>query len=248
MLNVFPLNFFSGRTAVVTGASSGIGRALALSLAQHGARLALLGRHREALATATAQARETSAQVVCYAADLSLDGEMSRVIGQVQHDFEGVDMLIHSAGILMRASLETTPIDAFDQQYRVNLRAPHVLTQALLPRLRARQGQVVFINSSVGQNARATIGPYAASKHALKALADSLRDEVNTDGIRVLSIYLGRTASPLQEQLHREEDRPYRPERLIQPEDVAAVVLNTLSLPRTAEVTDIHMRPFLKPL
>ncbi len=241
-------NVFSDRTAVVTGASSGIGRTLALSLAQHGARLALLGRNTEALEIVAAQARETSAQAVCYAVDLRLDREMSRVVEQIQHDFEGVDILVHSAGILMPARLEATPIDDFDQQYRINVRAPHVLTQALLPQLRARQGQAVFINSSVGQNARATVGPYAASKHALKALADSLREEVNADGIRVLSIYLGRTASPLQEQLHRDEDRPYQPERLIQPEDVAAVVLNALSLPRTAEVTDIHMRPFLKPL
>ncbi|ETW92871.1 MAG: hypothetical protein ETSY2_52415, partial [Candidatus Entotheonella gemina] len=173
------LNLFSSQTAVVTGASSGIGRALALSLAKHGARLALLGRNTEVLATVAAQARATSTQVVCYAADLSLDPEMSHVIDRIQHDFEGVDILIHSAGILMQAPLEAAPIDDFDRQYRVNVRAPHVLTQAFLPQLKTHQGQVVFINSSVGQNARATVGPYAASKHALKALADSLRDEVN---------------------------------------------------------------------
>ncbi len=239
---------FTNQTAVVTGASSGIGRALALSLARHGARLALLGRDIKALVEVAAQTRDTSAQVVYYAADLSLDQEMSDAIEQIQHDFEGVDMLIHSAGILMQAPLETALIDDFDRHYRVNVRAPHVLTQALLPQLRARQGQVVFINSSVGQQARATVGQYAASKHALKAIADSLRDEVNADGLRVLSVYLGRTASPLQERLHQEEGRAYRPERLIQPEDVASVVVNALSLPRTAEVTDIHMRPFLKPL
>ncbi|ETW92693.1 MAG: short-chain dehydrogenase [Candidatus Entotheonella factor] len=241
-------SFFSSRTAVITGASSGIGRALALSLAQRGAHLALLGRSIEALAKVAAQARTTSAHVVDYAADFGLDREMSHAIEHIQRDFEGIDILIHSAGTLIPAPLETTAIGDFDRQYQINVRAPHVLTQAFLPTLKASQGQVVFINSSVGQHARATVGPYAASKHALKALADSLRDEVNADGIRVLSIYLGRTASPLQEQLHREEGRPYQPERLIQPEDVAAVVLNALSLPRTAEVTDIHMRPFLKPL
>ncbi len=242
------LNPLSDQIAVVTGASSGIGRALALSLAEQGARLALLGRNTEALHAVATQARATSAQVICYGVDLSLDRELSHAIEQIQRDFEGVDILIHSAGILIPALLETAPVDDFDRQYRVNARAPHVLTQALLPTLKTRQGQVVFINSSVGQEARATVGPYAASKHALKALADSLRDEVNTDGVRVLSLYLGRTASPLQAQLHREEGRPYRPEHLIQPEDVAAVVVNALGLPRTVEVTDIHMRPFLKPL
>lgn len=79
----------------------------------------------------------------------------------------------------------------------------------------------MFINSSVGIVARGGIGPYAATKHALKAIADSLRDEVNKDGIRVLSIFLGRTATPMQEEVHRLEGKPYRPERLLQPEDVA---------------------------
>ncbi len=239
---------FSDRTAVVTGASSGIGRALALSLAEHGARLALLGRNTEALETVAAQAQGGSAHVVCYTVDLRSDQDLSHTIAQIQDHFQGVDMLIHSAGVLIPAMLEATSRDDFDQHYQVNVRAPHVLTQALLPQLKARQGQVVFINSSVGQQARATVGPYAASKHALKALADSLRDEVNTNGVRVLSLYLGRTASPLQEQLHRQEGRPYRPERLIQPEDVAAIVVNALSLSRTVEVTDIHLRPCLKPL
>ncbi len=243
-----PINTFSNQTAVVTGASSGIGRALALSLAEQGAHLALLGRNPEALDALATQARATSAHVMRYAADLSLDRDVSRVINHIRQDFEGVDILIHSAGILIPTLLEAAAIDDFDRQYRVNVRAPQVLTQALLPQLKARQGQVVFINSSVGQQARATVGPYAASKHALRALADSLRDEVNADGIRVLSLYLGRTASPLQAQLHQHEGRPYRPERLMQPGDIAAVVLNALSLPRTAEITDIHMRPFLKPL
>jgi NADP-dependent 3-hydroxy acid dehydrogenase YdfG len=84
------------------------------------------------------------------------------------------------------------------------------------------------------------------TKHALRAIADSLRGEVNPDGVRVLSVYLGRTASEMQERIHQMEGRPYRPELLLQPQDVASVILNALSLPRTAEVTDIHIRPMLK--
>jgi NADP-dependent 3-hydroxy acid dehydrogenase YdfG len=90
------------------------------------------------------------------------------------------------------------------------------------------------------------VSQYAATKHALKAVADSLRAEVNSQGIRVLSVYPGRTATPTQESLHALEGKPYRPTRLLQPEDVAAVVMNALCLPRTAEVTDIHIRPMMK--
>jgi NADP-dependent 3-hydroxy acid dehydrogenase YdfG len=116
----------------------------------------------------------------------------------------------------------------------------------LLPMLRSRHGQVVFINSSVGTRAPANVGQYAATKHALKAIADSLRDEVNADGMRVLSVFLGRTATPMQAAIYEMEGRTYRPELLLQPEDVAAVVINALTLPRTAEVTDISIRPFKK--
>ena len=104
----------------------------------------------------------------------------------------------------------------------------------------------VFVNSSAGLNSKANVGQYAASKHALKAIADCLREEVNPDGIRVLSIYPGRTATPMQEALYKAEGRTYHPEILMQPSDAAQVVIQALRLPRTVEVTDIHLRPLMK--
>jgi NADP-dependent 3-hydroxy acid dehydrogenase YdfG len=118
-----------------------------------------------------------------------------------------------------------------------------VLTRLCLPALRASHGQVVFVNSTQGIAAGRGVGAYAASKHALRALADSLRQEVNADGVRVLSVYPGRTATPLQAAVFAAEGRAYAPEALMQPEDVAAMVLAAVTLPRTAEVTEIMMRP-----
>jgi NADP-dependent 3-hydroxy acid dehydrogenase YdfG len=126
------------------------------------------------------------------------------------------------------------------------VRGPYLLTQALLPLLRACHGQIVFVNSTVGLEARAGVGQYASTQHALRAIADALRAEVNPDGVRVLSVYLGRTATARQARIFRLEGRPYAPELLIQPEDVAEMVLATLRLPRTAEVTEIRMRPLVK--
>ena len=88
---------------------------------------------------------------------------------------------------------------------------------------------------------------HAAAQAALKAFADSLRDEVNEYGIRVLSIMPGRTATPRVEQTSTVEGRPYRPEQLLQPEDVAEIACNALLLPRTAETTDLFIRPMVKP-
>ena len=141
----------------------------------------------------------------------------------------------------------TAPVADLDRQYQTNVRGPYLLIQALLPLLRACRGQVVFVNSTVGLEARAGVGQYASTQHALRAIADALRAEVNADGVRVLSLFLGRTASPMQAAIHKLEGRAYYPERLLQPEDVASVVISVLSLPRTAEVTDISIRPMLKP-
>ena len=90
------------------------------------------------------------------------------------------------------------------------------------------------------------VGAYASTKFALKALTDSLREEVNELGIRVLSVYPGRTASPMQVAVHEFEDKIYQRERLLQPQDIADTIVYALSLPRTAEITDVSVRPFLK--
>lgn len=232
--------------AVVTGASSGVGEAIALGLAAQGARLCLVGRYPQTLEAVAQASRARGAQATCYRADLAVESEVEQLAERIVHDVGGVDILVHAAGAVCWGPLEQTSAEAFDTQYRTNVRAPFVLTRGLLPQLKARQGQVVFVNSTAGLAARANVGPYAASKHALRAIADSLREEANAAGVRVLSLYLGRTASPMQAAVHGWEGRPYRPELLMQPQDVAAVALHALSLPRSVEVTDIGMRPMLK--
>ncbi len=105
----------------------------------------------------------------------------------------------------------------------------------------------MFVNSSIIRaTSTAGRGVHAAAQAALKAIADSLRDEVNTCGIRV-SVMPGRTATPREEQRCAAEGRPYRPELLLQPEDVALVACNALLLPRIAEMTDLFIRPMHKP-
>ena len=233
--------------ALVTGASSGIGRAIALALADRGAALHLVGRRPEALEAVAEAARGRAASVVCYRADLSLDADIQSLGQSLHRELDRLDVLVHGAGIIAPGPMvEVTPAD-FELQYRTNLRAPFFLTQLLLPMLQKACGQVVFINSSAGLVAKANVGPYAATKHALKAVADSLREEVNRAGVRVLTVYAGRTATPMRAAIHEREGQPYAPEQLLQPEDVATTVIAALSLPRTAEVTDISIRPMIGP-
>jgi NADP-dependent 3-hydroxy acid dehydrogenase YdfG len=238
----------AGQTAVVTGASSGVGRAVALALGAKGARVCLAGRRVEALDDVAGQVARTAPRPLVHRADLSRDAEIADLISRVRDELGAVDVLVHAAGIISLGRLDRAPAEDFDRQFRINVRAAYVLTQGLLPMLQASRGQVVFLNSSAGLSGRAGSSQYAATKHALRAMADSLREEVNADGVRVLSVYLGRTATPMQAAIHKAEGKDYTPERLIRPEDVASVVATILALPRSVEVTEIVLRPLQKPM
>jgi NAD(P)-dependent dehydrogenase (short-subunit alcohol dehydrogenase family) len=206
----------------------------------------LVSRRQKELESLAGTIRSTGGRARAYSADWTRDRDLAAVAANVESDFGRVDVLVLCGGAMFHGALAQAPLEQFDVQYASNVRGPYALAQCLLPFLRKQRGQIVFINSSAALRAPAAVGQYAAMQHALRAVADSLRDEVNGDGIRVLSVYLGRTATPRMAGLFAQEGRPYRPELLMQPEDVAAMVTHALALPRTAEVTEISMRPLVK--
>ena len=232
------VSFSRDKVAVVTGASSGVGKALAAELAAQGASVCLVARSLTKLQTVLESAPDETGCLRAYPADLTKDEDIEQVKTCLGNDFGHVDILAHCAGVISLGRLDSASVEDLDAHYRCNVRGPFLLTQALLPMLRSRQGQIVFINSSAGLAAKANVGQYAASKHALKALADSLREEVNSDGVRVLSVYLGRTATPMQEEIHRVEGKLFQKERLIQPEEVAALLVGMLAVQRSADDTE----------
>jgi NAD(P)-dependent dehydrogenase (short-subunit alcohol dehydrogenase family) len=231
----------AGAVALVTGAGGGIGRAISGALAAAGADAWLVGRTRETL---DATARGCGGRARVRPADLTSADELEALAAELEREHGRLDVLVHCAGVIAHGTIEQAPADALDEQYGGNVRAFYTLAQRLLPLLRSGPGQVVVVNSSVVP--RAGVGQFAATQHALRALTDAFRQEVNGDGIRVLSVFPGRTATSRQERLYAAEERPYRPELLLQPADVATMVVASLTLPRTAEVTDIHLRPLLK--
>ena len=182
--------------------------------------------------------------IAIHAADVTVDEDVDGLAQEFLTN--GLDVLVHSAGAFSLGTFAQAPVDELDLQYRTNVRAPYRLTQALLPALTASAGQIVFINSTVGLAARANVSQFAATQHALKALADGLREEINPAGVRVLSVYPGRTATARQARIYELEGREYAPESLMQADDVAATVMTALTLPRTAELTDLRVRPMRK--
>lgn len=231
-----------GASALVTGATSGIGRAITLGLAAQGARLLAVGRDAErAKSTRDELARFPAAHRVLIG-DLTTPAFLTALAEQTLEWGEGrLSILVLCAGHHEPATVEQTSAASLDAAFATNLRAPFLLTGALLPALRAARGQIVLVNSSVVNHPRAGTAAYAASKAALRMFADCLRVEVSGDGIRVLSVFPGRTATPMQQERYLHDGLDYRPERLMQPEDVAEAVLDAVR--SSVDVTDLHLRP-----
>jgi NAD(P)-dependent dehydrogenase (short-subunit alcohol dehydrogenase family) len=229
--------------AVVTGASSGVGRALALALAAACDEVLLVGRDAARLAEVAALAQAAGARAECFPTDLRDASACSELGRTLSAKHPALSVLVHSAGVFMSGTVGSAPEEDLELALDINLRAPYLLTRALLAPLGAGKGDVVFINSSAVGQRKAGLAAYAASKHGLVGLADSLRQELNPSGVRVLSVFLGATATPMQEQIYAQSGRSYQPEALLSPDDVARIVCNVIRLPRGAEVTDLHVRP-----
>jgi NADP-dependent 3-hydroxy acid dehydrogenase YdfG len=232
---------FSGQTILVTGASGGVGEAMARRLGEQGATVCLTGRNRQRLEEIARQLPEGRGR--SYPADLTVEDELEKAARHVRAENQRLDAVVHCAAIILLGSVAEAAAQDFEKQFQTNVLGPFRLTQLLLPALISSRGQVVFINSSAGRQASAGVSQYAATKHALRAVAESLRDECSAAGVRICSLFLGSTATSMQAAIREEQERSYEPERLIQPADVAEMVAAILALPRTAEVTDLVMRP-----
>jgi short-subunit dehydrogenase len=219
----------NGKTAFITGATSGIGAAITLVFARKGMDLFLTGRNIERLEELKRQAlKNGSKKVVIKVGDLEKVEEIKELKNYFDENFNSIDILVNCAGIITLGLIETSTVEDFDSQYRVNLRSPFFLTQLFLSALKKNRGQVVFVNSSSGLTTKPEIGLYTATKHGLKAIADTLQSEVKHDGVRVVSIFPKSTATPMQIRVSRLRGKKYRPELLLQASDVAEVVVNAL--------------------
>jgi NADP-dependent 3-hydroxy acid dehydrogenase YdfG len=227
---------FKNKRALVTGASSGIGQAIAAALAAEGAQI-------HAVARSWPKPVE-SWQL--HHADFTVEADVRRLAAEVSTEKSPVDLLIHCAGALEIGLVTDFSIAHLDTMYQVNVRAPFLLTQLLLPQLAQSKGQIVFINSSAATAANTALAGYSSTKSALKLIADCLRMEINSSGIRVMSVYPGKTASAMQQRAHELSGKPYDAASLMQPQDVAQMVVSALALPATAEMTDLHIRPMKK--
>jgi len=221
-------------THLLTGAGSGIGSVLAERLLGRGDDLVLLARSAERAHALREELPGATVLVADLADPASLEGL----------DLPGsLDSLVHAAGVVDLGPVADLSTAAWQQQTTINLVAPAVLTRLALPALRAARGTVVLVNSGAGLFAHPGWSAYAASKHGLKALADSLRAEEQEHGVRVTSLFPGRTATPMQAKVHEQEGKDYDPSAWIDPATVVDAVLHVLDLPGDATITDLTVKP-----
>lgn len=222
------------RTHLLTGAGSGIGAVLAERLLERGDELVLLARSAERAHDLRADLPDATVLVADLAWPESVESlELP----------ESLDSVVHAAGIVELGPVAELSVDDWASQLRVNLVAPATLTRVALPALRAARGTVVFVNSGAGLVAHPQWSAYAASKFGLRALADSLRAEEQEHGVRVTTVFPGRTATPMQQKVHDQEGKDYDASAWIDPATVVDAVLHVLDLPGDATVSDLTIRP-----
>jgi NAD(P)-dependent dehydrogenase (short-subunit alcohol dehydrogenase family) len=185
---------FGDKTVVVTGASSGIGRATALAFSREGASVVLVSRDAAALAAVGAEAAGPTLPV---AADVMADDTPSRVVGAAVERFGGLDILVNAAGIIGTASTDATPDELFDRMFAINVRAPFRLMREAFPQLKARRGNVVNVSSVNGLRAFAGVAVYCSSKAALDHLTRCAALDWAPHGVRVNCINPGVTVTNL---------------------------------------------------
>lgn len=217
-------------TALVTGATRGIGRAIALDLGRTH-HVFVGGRTAEAVDALVAELPSASP----FVGDLGA--------GDAPALPDRLDVLVHSAGVEQGTTVADTPRSTWESVFATNLFAVAELTRRALPALRAARGIVVPINSGSGFHAGPGGGVYAASKFALRAFADALREEERPSGVRVSSVHPGRTDSDMQRALTEKLGEDYDTAYYLAPEDVAAAVRTVVDLPERGTVETLSVRP-----
>jgi NAD(P)-dependent dehydrogenase (short-subunit alcohol dehydrogenase family) len=198
-MTTFPGNRLDGKTAIVTGASSGIGAAIAEAMAQAGANVMLVGRDAERLAGVAGLCEGRSATII---ADVTDDDAPARIVQGALGAFGSIDVIVHSAGVFAPKPFPESPVSSLDDQWLVNVRAPYAITHAAQEHLR-EGSSVIFISSIAGQVGFMNAAAYCATKGAIEQLVKSLAVEFAPRGVRVNAIAPGNIHSPMNAEYFR---------------------------------------------
>jgi NAD(P)-dependent dehydrogenase (short-subunit alcohol dehydrogenase family) len=217
------------RTAVITGAGQGIGRAVAQVFATNGMRTMLVGRTRAKLEATAAEVETLGPAPVIFVADVAVENDVSRLYAALAQDTRSLDALVNCAGEAFIAPLEETTRDDWDRLIANNLTGPFLMTRTLLPLLRRSHiASIINIASKVALKGYGTVTAYTAAKAGLVGLTQSLADELRDEEIRVVALCPGPVDTPMRWDATPDFDRTM----VIDAEVVARMALHIVQLPR----------------
>lgn len=237
------LDGLAGKVIIITGASSGIGAAVARLLAAHGCKLALAARSLDKL---EALATELDADCMVTPADMTVPADITRMVERTRRRFGRVDVLFANAGVFIQGEFADYDMEAVSRMLRVNIEAVLRCAHAVLPIMRAQGSGDILVTSSIAGHAELHRGPaYGASKHAIETLVNTLRQQLLGRGIRVMSLAPGKVANELWGITEPEQIRrlTIEEEQYLGVEDVAEAALFMLSRPRRVNARTLVMVP-----
>jgi NADP-dependent 3-hydroxy acid dehydrogenase YdfG len=239
----------SGRVALVTGASSGIGEATAVALSRAGAKVAVVARRRERLEQLVLRLAAKGSDTLLIEADLREEGEAQRCVAETEAAFGRLDILVNNAGVMYLEPIADAKPEHWVKMMELNLLAVMLASQAALPGMRKRRdGHIVNVSSTAGRIANPNASAYAATKFGVVAFSESLRRESYMDNVRVCVIEPGIVETELREHIahaptKQSLDGLAASMRQLTSQDVANAILYVVSQPPHVNINEILMRP-----
>ena len=225
-----------GKNALITGAGKGIGRALAVALAQEGVNVGLIARTAADLQNVAKELKTFNVHVAVATADVASIDAVNTAVAKVKTDLGAIDILINNAGISSFGSFMELEPARWEEIVKVNLFGAYYVTRAVLPEMIDRKtGDIVNISSTAGQRGAAVTSAYSASKFALIGLSESLMQEVRKHNIRVTTLTPSTVATDMAKELNLTDGNP---DKVMQPEDLAELVVSQLKLNRRVFVKE----------
>jgi 3-oxoacyl-[acyl-carrier protein] reductase len=231
----------SPQTALITGATEGIGRATVFALGRAGYRVGICARTESKVRGLVAELKREGIEAAGAAADVGQPDQAERAVEEISRALGDIEVLVNNAGILIAKPFEDLTLEDWDGTMTTNVRSLFLMTRAVLPAMRRRRrGTVVNVASLAARQGFVGGTAYTASKHAVLGFSRSLMLEARKDNVRIITICPGSVDTRMmQDQPMLKAD----PNRILQPEDVAATILHAVALPERAMVSELDLRP-----